>query len=75
MKKAFFLLLLIASPAFAEDVYSKFDAKTIILTKTVNEKIDVDAVKSNRQSLQASCDAQLAEYDAVLAEAQKAGVE
>ena len=61
--------------ACAEDTYSKVDDKTLSVTKTVNETIDIAAVKSNRQSLQTSCDAQLAEYDSLIAEAKEKGVE
>ena len=62
------------STSFAKDVYSKFDDKTMIVTKTVNETVDIEAVKSNRQSLEASCTEQLAAYNSLIAEAKKAGV-
>ncbi len=75
MKKLFFLIaLLTTSPAFA-DTYLKIDDDTFSVTKTVVEKVDIEAIKSNRQSLQNSCDEQLASYDAQIIEAQKVGVE
>lgn len=73
MKYLLALLILIAQPAFAE-TYEKVDNKTIAVVKHDRQEINIDAVKSNRQSLQDSCTAQLAEYDALISEAQSKGV-
>ena len=55
--------------------YEKVDDKTLRVTEEVSKEINIDAVISNRTSLNTSCKEQLAEYDAIIAEAKKKGVQ
>lgn len=70
----FIMIFLSQSTAFA-DTYERVNDKTASVTKTIVETIDINALKSNRQSLQTSCNEQLAFYDAQILSAKNVGVE
>lgn len=67
------LLLLIASPAFAE-TYEKVDSKTIRVVTTSEQTLNIDYLKSERQKVLNACQQSVSEYDTLISEALKKGV-